>query len=69
VSRLARFVPAAGDTMRQFAQVVTHLGEVSWATFAVGVTGEPGAVATFPDLDSAVSWARQGARGDVTPAR
>jgi len=54
-----------GDTIRQFA----HLGEASWATFAVGVTGRPGAVATFPDLDPAVSWARQGSRGDVTPAR
>ena len=85
-----------GDTIREFAHLLTHLGEASRATFAVGavalallfpldrarrvpggaamlrrsgVTGKPGAVATFPDLDSAVSWARQGAHGDVTPAR
>jgi sulfate permease, SulP family len=31
-----------------------------------GITGKPGAVATFPDLGSAVSWARQDSPGDVT---
>jgi SulP family sulfate permease len=31
-----------------------------------GITGKPGAVATFPDLGSAVSWARQVSPGDVT---
>ena len=55
MSRLARFVPAAGGPIRRFAHLVTHLGDASRATFAVGVTGKPGAVATFPDLDSAVS--------------
>jgi high affinity sulfate transporter 1 len=55
------------------ARVRVGLAHVHAVTAAMlrrsGVTGKPGAVATFPDLDSAVSWARPGARGDVTPSR
>jgi hypothetical protein len=55
------------------ARVRAGLAHVHAVTAAMlrrsGVTGKPGAVATFPGLDSAVTWARQASRGDVTPAR
>jgi SulP family sulfate permease len=61
---------AAGMMLVIFSEALAHVHAVTAAMLRrSGVTGKPGPVATFPDLDSAVSWARQGARGDVTPAR
>jgi hypothetical protein len=54
------------------ARVRVGLAHVHAVTAAMlrrsGVTGKPGAVATFPGLDSAVTWARQ-ARAPTSPPR